>query len=267
MNKLALLILLTTACNAADNPMVIIGKTGVTITGVKITNSKGSCITVKNSKQIKILNSQIGPCKGPGVDVESVTGLTVSGNKIDHAASGFYALSSTLLDVNNNQISNVQGPLPRGQCVQFNQSSGLISDNTCTNPIGSSPAEDAINIFQSSHVKITGNTITGGGPSRSGGGIMLGDNGGSDLVVINNKLTDPGQYGIGVASGTNIRVTSNTVTSQKFDYSNVGVYVWNQYNHPCADITIVGNTIKWINSKGVLTNTWDAGNCKNVIWK
>lgn len=267
MKQLALLVLLSTACNAADNPMVINGKTGVIVTGVNITNSKGACITVKNSKTIKITNSQIGPCKGPGVDVENVTGLTVSNNKIDHTASGFYALTSTLLVVDQNRISNVQGPLPRGQCVQFNQSSGLISDNICTNPIGSSPAEDAINIFQSSHVKIVGNSITGGGPSRSGGGIMLGDNGGSDLVVMNNTLTDPGQYGIGVASGTNIRVTSNTVTSRKFDYSNVGVYVWNQYPKPCADITISGNTIKWINSKGVLTNTWDANNCKNVSWK
>jgi len=35
-----------------------------------------------------------------------------------------------------------------------------------------------------------------------GGGIMLGDGGGSNIVAKNNILVDPGQYGMAVSGGS-----------------------------------------------------------------
>ena len=59
----------------------------------------------------------------------------------------------------------------------------------------------------------------------SGGGIMLGDDGGAYEVAERNVLVDPGQYGIGVASGNNMTVRDNRIYGRKQDFTNVGIYV------------------------------------------
>jgi hypothetical protein len=108
------------------------------------------------------------------------------------------------------------------------------------------------------------NLIIGGGPSESGGGILLGDDGGADLVAMENILIDPGQYGIGVASGDRISIIGNIVSGRAQPFTNVGIYVWNQYPHPCRDIEVTDNTVEWRSKDGRQNPWWDGGNCGTI---
>ena len=93
---------------------------------------------------------------------------------------------------------------------------------------------------------------------------MLGDQGGSYVIAQDNILVNPGQYGIAVASGTNIQVLNNKVYSAQQSFSNVGLYIWNQYNTSCSLNAISGNQVSWKNSAGSENDGWNAGNCGAV---
>ena len=93
---------------------------------------------------------------------------------------------------------------------------------------------------------------------------MLGDQGGAYMIAQDNILVNPGQYGIAIASGTNIQVLNNKIYSAQQLYSNVGLYIWNQYNTSCSLNTISGNQVSWKNSAGIENDSWNAGNCGPV---
>jgi hypothetical protein len=181
-------------------------------------------------------------------------------------------LDSERIEVLHNRFYEAQGPLPRGQFVQFNKvfgSGNRIAFNHGENTLGISQAEDAINIFESSGVPsspilIEGNVIVGGGPSLSGGGILLGDYGGHDIEARRNTLIDPGQYGIGVAGGTDITVEHNKVIAKQQSFTNVGIYVWAQKGQDCAHISIRNNYVRWVNNHGKSNPWWDANDCGKI---
>jgi hypothetical protein len=122
--------------------------------------------------------------------------------------------------------------VPRGQFVQFDKVVGgenRISCNVGRNQPGQGTPEDAISLYKSHGaqnlpISVLYNLIIGGGPSDSGGGIMLGDDGGSYQLAKGNILIDPGQYGIGVASGNNMTIADNLVYARKQPFTNVGIY-------------------------------------------
>lgn len=163
------------------------------------------------------------------------------------------------------------GPLPRGQFVQFNNVNGpgcLIEGNLCENLSGKSNAEDAISLYMSngtpqSPIIVRANMIRGGGPSKTGGGIALGDAGGSNQLAENNILVNPGQYGIGIAGGANIQILNNKIYAKKNTFTNVGISVWNQYTKTsgCNIIVVRGNEVDWTNARGEPNPAWDSGNC------
>jgi hypothetical protein len=169
--------------------------------------------------------------------------------------------------VNNNQFKNMVGPMPHGQFVQFDNVSGAnnsISYNRGENIFGQSNPEDAINLYKSngtvsSPIQIVGNWIRGGGPSTSGGGIMLGDNGGSYQVASGNILVNPGQYGMAIAGGDNISIANNSVYAAAQSFTNIGLYVWGQSGSPCTNTTVSGNQVKFFNSSNVENDVWIAG--------
>jgi len=171
-------------------------------------------------------------------------------------------------------MKNMQGPMPRGQLVQFNKVSGPGNRITCNvgvNLIGESRAEDAINLYGSqgepaNPIQVIGNRITGGGPSLSGGGIMLGDGGGAYQVARSNVLSDPGQYGIGIAGGHDIEASGNMVYARQQPFTNVGVYVWNQdAASSCYNPRAGGNLVDWTAASGARTPASNAGNCGTVL--
>jgi len=253
-------------------PLTISGQTNVVISNLFITNAAGAGITIINCSNVVVMNCLIAHCTNEAVHVESSSNVSIISNRFEYVSSGVWALSSTQVQVTYNQCLNVQGPFPRGQLAQFDKcygSNNCINFNLGQNVLGQSNPEDEINIFQSngtsnSPIQIIGNEIRGGGPSSSGGGIMTGDGGGSYILVTNNILVDPGQYGIGIAGGDNIEILSNKVYAERQPFTNVGIYVWNQTALPCGNHVVSGNQIRWYNSSGVENPGWNNGNCGTV---
>lgn len=229
-----------------------ITRTGGTVVleGLCISNPSGDCVVISGASSVTIRNNQIGPCGSyPSVNAKAV-----------------YVLSSSNVEVSGNTFANAGRNF-----VQFDKvTGGSITDNTGENQLGQSWAEDLISLYQSNGtasapIVVSGNRLRNGGPSGSGSGIMLGDGGGSFQVATGNILVDPGQVGIGVASGTNIVVADNLVYSSSHGWSNVGIYVWNQYGTPCNTISVTGNQVNWLNASGAQNSWWDGGNCNPTV--
>ena len=248
------------------------GVSNQVLSQLDISGSGANCIDLSNCSNITINNCILHSSTLNGVHLYNCKNITITNCFMYNVATGVYAEYSSTVNVNHNQVANVQGPLPRGQMVQFNNVSGsgnVISYNICENVAGQSNPEDVINLYKtngtaSSPVQVIGNWIRGGGPSTTGGGIMLGDQGGSYMIAQDNILVNPGQYGVAIASGTNIQVLNNKIFSTQQSYSNVGLYIWNQYNTACSLNTISGNQVSWKNSAGTENDGWNSGNCGAV---
>jgi parallel beta-helix repeat protein len=278
-------------------PLVIDGQSNITIKGVYIKNLSGPCIVIRNNSQnIRIENSELGPCMGAvnvdassnitvdnvymhdageygdGIDVTFSQNVTITNNRMERVRTGVYALGSRGVRVERNTFLNMMGPIPRGQFVQFNQVSGpgnRILCNVGENLLGQSRAEDAINMYSSNGesydpIQIVGNRIRGGGPSLSGGGILLGDGGGSYQVARDNIVIDPGQYGMSIAGGHDMTITGNRIYARQQPFTNVGIAVWNQYQPACYNTTVQNNSVNWTNRDGVPTPYWDGLNCGSI---
>jgi len=256
-----------------SNPIKWEGINNQTINQLKITNQTGHCISLCNCSNITIQNCKLGPSKNEGVYLYNCSNITIINNSMDSIDSGVVADGCTGIKVLNNDVKNVQGPMPRGQMVQFGNVYGTgnsISYNVVENIQGQSFPEDEISLYMSNGtpedpIKVIGNWIRGGGPSISGGGIMAGDNGGSYIVVQDNILVNPGQYGITISSGNHIVIRNNMIFSEQKPYSNVGLSAYKQYDIITTSNTIMNNEVNFKNKDGVLNCLWNAGNCGDII--
>ncbi len=259
-----------------SNPISLTGASNITISGDSINclNANTPGISLVNCNNIHITKSKIYNSKGDGIYLLGCTNVTVDTCYITNIATGVNAVKCTGVIVNYNQMKNVIGPYPSGQFVMLNQVNGagdMVTNNKLEDISGQSDPEDAINIYESngtaaSPIIISGNWIRGGGPSTSGGGILLGDVGGSYQIAENNVLVNPGMYGMGVVAGTNMQILNNQIYSSKTTVSGVGIDVSNQYTSTtgCSMITVDGNQVNWTNSAGMLDNNWDPGQCGTI---
>ena len=250
-------------------------KSNFSIKGLEIANPTGHSISLTNCSNITIQNCKLGPSKMEGVYLYNCTNVTITNCTMEKVQTGVLAESCSGIKFEYNEVKNVQGPFPRGQMILLANCSGggnSISFNISENILGQSYPEDIINMYMSSGtadspIIISNNWIRGGGPSMSGGGIMLGDNGGSYVLVENNILVDPGQYGIGIASGHHIKVINNKVYGRKQDFTNVGLFAWEQYKLECHHITIANNEVNFTHRDGFLNNWWFSDNVGIVAGK
>ena len=253
----------------ASAPLVFENRQNQTIRGLRIAGTPDNCILLRNCRNITIEQCELGPASGEAVHLISCTSITLRQLKARDVRSGVYAVDSHAIAVNSCQFLNMQGPMPRGQFVQFDKVTGpgsQITSNTFTNQAGLSHPEDAINLYMSSGtsespILVAANTISGGGPSPSGGGIMCGDHGGENIVVRENILRDPGQYGIAIAGGQHIQLLNNQISARSQPFTNVGIYVWSQSPGRCGAHTVRGNTVSWFNKDGVRNSGWNADTC------
>lgn len=244
----------------------------IVISGLEISSVDGHCIKLNNCTNITIKECKLTHATGNGVDIYGSDNIVVTDCIIDSVATGVYAQQSSKIQVFNIEVKNVVGPYPRGQMVQFNTVNGpgnKINYNVSENILGESYPEDIINLYLSNGtnadpIQVVGNWIRGGGPSASGGGILTGDNGGSNVLVKDNILVDPGQYGIAIAGGDTIEVIDNMVYAKQQSFTNVGLYVWNQYEPSCSNHTVRGNQVNWKNKDGVGNHSWNSANCGTV---
>jgi endo-chitodextinase len=145
--------------------------------------------------------------------------------------------------------------------VQFNDcDGGKVLLNLVTNDPTRSRCEDAISTYKSRNIEIAYNYINGGGPSQSGGGIMLGDGGERtyNVYVHDNILVNPGQYGIALNAGNNMRIINNKVYSRQLAWSNVGIYTWRKDKDPAQfhSNEISGNQVVWVSKSGNRNDYW-----------
>jgi len=248
----------------------------LTISGRAIAGGAVPAITLNNCYNIRITGNKLFNSTDVGIHLFRCTNITIDHNYFTNVSTGVYVqqTSGGGIVVTHNQFLNMKGPMPRGQFVQFDHLNGpgcSISHNRGENIPGKSNPEDAINLYMSngtaiSPITVAGNWIRGGGPSKTGGGIVLGDAGGSYQVAENNVLINPGQYGIGIAAGTNLRILNNKIYAAKNSFTNVGITIWNQYTNTssCALIVVRGNQVNWTNSNGVSNPAWNNGNCGTI---
>jgi len=260
----------------AASAINLYGVHDTTISGLAIAGGNVAAIMLNNCYNVHITGNKLYNSTDVGIHLFQCHNITIDNNYFTNLSTGVYVqglgVTTGGIVINQNQFLNMMGPLPRGQFVQFNNVTGpgcSISNNLCENVFGQSNPEDAISLYMSngtpaSPIMVSGNSIRGGGPSVTGGGIILGDAGGSYQTVENNVLVNPGQYGIGIASGTNMQVLNNKIFAAKNVFTNVGVAVWNQYSNSCAIINVSGNQVNWTAAGGYANPEWNAGNCGTV---
>lgn len=268
-------------------PLVYTDQKNIVIEGLEFTNtdsivSDGRCITLTNCENVIIRN-----CKFKNVPLNAAiyangsSNITVTNCVFENVQAGLRGHKCEGgIKFENNDLKNIVGDLSGGsrfsQAVQFDKCNGpdnSISYNVIENIPGESSPEDVINIFHSngtaeSPIIIRGNWIRGGGPSGSGGGILIGDWGGSYQIIENNILVDPGQYGLQIAGGHNMTIRNNKVYGRQQPFSNVGLVIVNwtsKQTGPSYNITVENNRINWTNRDGVFNTAWFAGNMQEVV--
>jgi len=240
-------------------PISYYNKSNFTISGISTTSIK-----LVGCTNVLIINCKVGNSSGVGISISSCKNVKVTGCYLYNVSSGVYAVDSQTINVSGNFGLNMKGPLPRGQFVQFDNVTGggnRINSNKFQNILGQSTPEDAISIYESSGtstdpIQVKSNQIRGGGPSSTGGGIMLGDKGGAYVIAEWNTLVDPGQYGMAIAGGTHMTIYQNTVYSKKQSFSNVGLYYWNQSGLSSSAINISSNNVNFTKYTGEINNTF-----------
>ena len=202
----------------------------VVIENLQFENVNGISIYIKQSKNVTIRNCFFNRASAEAINIEHSSNIRIENCLFNKADAGVYAMESQSIKVINNQFINArQRPGEgRGQFVQFNGITGegnIIENNQGENFAGESDPEDLISLFKSygtaaSPILIRNNTFRGGGPSSSGGGIMTGDYGGGYIIVENNVLVDPGQYGIASAGGSDISILNNKIYGKRQPFTN-----------------------------------------------
>ncbi|MCO5948024.1 right-handed parallel beta-helix repeat-containing protein [Mucilaginibacter flavidus] len=240
----------------------------ITINGKAIVGGNAIAICLNNCHDIQITNCKLYNSTNVGINLYNCYNITVMGNYFTNVSTGVYVdhASKGGIVVNSNQFLNMKGPSPRGQFIQFNNVNGAnnqINSNKCENILGQSNPEDAISLYQSygtatSPITVCGNQIRGGGPSASGGGIMLGDCGGAYQKADGNTLVNPGQYGIAISGGSLNAITNNLVYGVSQSFTNIGLYVASFSGALISSPTVSGNRIKFYNSSGAINGGWFA---------
>ncbi|HED12451.1 MAG TPA: right-handed parallel beta-helix repeat-containing protein [Gammaproteobacteria bacterium] len=220
---------------------------------ITIQNSEiGPCgdigIQIVGSSNITVYNNYIHDTGTEGVWSYESDYIAVDSNVIIDVRSGYDMWggggSRGYLSFTNNFVKNVQkesngvsGPGDNGGGnivnANFVRGGGVrITDNVAINIAGQSSTEDLVNLYKSygsasDPILIARNKFYGGGPSTSGGGIMLGDQDGTYQIAEDNILVNPGQYGLAIAGGRNNTLRNNQVYSDdQRSFANVGLYIW-----------------------------------------
>jgi parallel beta-helix repeat protein len=250
----------------ASAPIVLKGAHDLTISGDSINGGDITCINLTNCYNIRITKCKLQNSTRQGIYMYGCRNIIIDGCYLTNVLNGVLVSTSTGVQILNNSFLNVNHDY-----VQFDAVTGggnKILRNKGQNVYGRSAPEDGINIYKSSGttadpIVIMYNELRGGGPSRSGGGIVLGDGGGSNQIAEYNSCVNTGQYGIGVGGGTNCQILNNNIYGAKFAWSSNGIEV-NAFNNPmngCSIITVSGNKVNWTNNAGVSSPYWNANNC------
>ena len=133
-----------------SGPISINGQNGTVITGLKITSNSGDCVTVTNSSNITIKNSEIGPCGGNGIHISGGNSINVYDSYIHPEITnstnrsccdnhdGIYADGTSNLAIQGNVIAYGEAN------IEVTHVNGVnVIGNFLVNPIDSDPSQPA----------------------------------------------------------------------------------------------------------------------------
>lgn len=243
---------------------------GLEINGDLTVSNGGACIDLRDCTNITIKNCKftLSTFK-PAIYVSGCSNITIVDCSFEDVFAAVWVSTCTNgIVIENNDCYNVLGTLltgggDLGQFVQFQGTYGSghsISYNVVQHDIGMAYPEDNINIFGAGGVsgsifKIEHNFIRGGSSSASGGGIVIGDEGGSYSVIGHNTLINPGQYGVAIVAGTDMTIEENTVWAGQNFYINAGLLaIWYGSGTTPSQIKLRNNTSGFIQLDG--NNNW-----------
>lgn len=248
---------------------------------------KTTRLVVRNSQGFGQNPDVYGENPGRFIHVESFADLVVENNYLE-GTSGIYVhrwLGGGSVKIRFNRARNIVGLWSDGngswldggnqftyaQFVQFNDVRGVsgaeISWNEVVNVARESRTEDVISMYKSggttsSPIRIHDNFIRGSYPAKpeshsfSGGGILLGDHGGDNQVAYQNQIVNVANYGVAIAGGVNNRLESNRIVSSgaledgtRIHAANVGIYIWNQTDHPFGSSAGTENVVGYVQLK------------------
>jgi parallel beta-helix repeat protein len=262
-----------------SGPLDLSGKSNQIVENKRFVNTPGVSIKLySGANNIIIRNCFFNGAAGEIVELENASNITIENCVFAKGLAGVYAVGSRNIKIINCQFVNMRirrtstgGFAGRGVFAQFNSCSDIeMSGCKGENFAGESDAEDMVSFFKSSNGIVRNNIFRGCGTSTtstSGGGIIAGDNGGDNVLLESNTLMTPGNYGMAIAGGTNMKILNNKIYSERNPVSNNPLYVWSQAGATCANITVKGNRVYWIDKNGARNNGWDAKNCSNTIFE
>lgn len=239
---------------------------GRTPSGPVVCNGQSN-VTISGKQFVGVGNNQ------SAVRIANCHNVVIATNDFMDVAQPITVINSTNVEISWNRYRNIIGPHRRNGSNQANFTQWVSSyGGSIHNNKGiGGDTEDIISIFQSGGTDavhpliIEYNAFEGTNwSSTSGSGVMLGDAGGSHIIVRYNTLLNPGAVGMGIASGTDIHIIDNTIYGAQRPSSNLGIYVWNQYLSACSDNEVARNKVKWYRYDAVMNPYWNAGNCGTV---
>lgn len=220
------------------------------------------------------------------VESEGFTGIYFLGYKGNGTTDTFIVQNSKAVNINGQFSDGNGGYLDgdnqffRGQFVQFNAVKGIpgarIRKSLVQNAPRLSHVEDVVNLYGSSgnsdsdriiveDLLIDGAYAFRPDGSYSGGGVMLGDGGGSNLESRRVIVLEASNYGLAVAGGSNIRHRDFLVLGRGVlddgtfldRESDAGLYA-RPYSGPLVNVEFRDGTVGWgtpVPSKP--NNRWD----------
>lgn len=250
-----------------------VNKNNFVIEGFDFSGIEGDVIGLYDCENVIIRNNRFRLSNKRGIYLYNCKNVIIIDNTFENVHTALTASTSQGVKFEYNDVFNIGGSLSEssdnnnGFAVQFigvTGSDNSVSYNVVENVFGESSPEDIINIYQSHGIKqspivIKSNWLRGGGPSLSGGGILLGDLGGSYQIAEDNILVDPGQYGIGIGGGNNMTLRNNKVYAKPQYFTNVAISICNwseKQSGPSHSITVENNTVNYTNREGISGKSW-----------
>jgi hypothetical protein len=252
------------AAVASGSPVVMSNRNNVTLSNLDISGGNAPCIKLTNCNNVYITLCTLKNSTDVAIELNNCSNVTIEKNNIFNVSAGIVAKNCPNggISIYTNQMQNMQGSVSNGACVQFvnvNGSNNNISYNKLQNIADQSSSRYVIDLVNSNGnsqdpITIDGNWIRGGG--TAGGGICLGDNGGTYQIATNNILVDPGQFGLAIVGGSNMSLTNNTVYAKQQSFTNVGLYVWGQFGTKVTSSTVSGNRVNFKNKSNSENDNW-----------
>lgn len=236
-----------------SGPIVLKGKHGTVIDHLKISSRTGDCVTIADSSDITVKDSQIGPCLGSGIRITGGTAINVYDNYIHPEAplspccdksDGIYATGTTHLTIQGNVIAygetnievgnviavkvignflfNPRNTLTRSRGQNFqswNHSRDILVENnyalaSIDTKLYKFPENQEDSInFGETDGVMARDNYISGGHSPSGCGLLA-DFRANNVKFLRNVLVNTGQCGIGISDGTNQVVEGNLIVNR-----------------------------------------------------